>query len=397
MEPLILTGLTLSNALGLGIDATARSLVESKSGLIPCDFDHAEIDTYIGKVKGLEDSPVVESLMEFDCRNNRLAQLTLQQDNFKNIVEDAKKRFGPDRIGLFLGTSTSGILETELAYINRDPETGNLPSSYRYLQTHDNFATTDFSRRYLGLEGPALTISTACSSSAKVFANAYRFIQSGFCDAAVVGGVDSLCLTTLYGFSSMELVSSQPCRPADKDRDGISIGEAGGFVLLEKQSKKKSLNNIALLGYGESCDAYHMGTPHPEGHGMAQAIYSALDKAELEARDISYVNLHGTATQTNDKAEDLAIASVFGSNISVSSTKGWTGHTLGSSGITEAIISCICLNNNFIPGSLNTNVTDPDLKVAPILENRNQEVNSVISNSFGFGGNNCSLIFGKLS
>jgi 3-oxoacyl-[acyl-carrier-protein] synthase-1 len=397
MEPLILSSLTLTNALGLGIEATTRSLEQNKSGLTSCDFDYAEIETYIGRVNGLEESPVVDVLTEFDCRNNRLAQLTLQQDNFVTAIEDAKNRYGQDRIGLFLGTSTSGILETELAYINRDPKTGLLPDNYSYLQTHDNFATTDFTRRYLGLEGPALTISTACSSSAKVFANAYRFIQSGFCDAAVVGGVDSLCLTTLYGFSSMELVSSLPCRPADKDRDGISIGEAGGFVLLEKQSMNHTGKKLALLGYGESCDAYHMGTPHPEGHGMAQAISSALDRAKLVAKDISYVNLHGTATQTNDKAEDLAVSSVLGNNISVSSTKGWTGHTLGSSGITEAIISSICLNNNFIPGSLNTENADPDLKCSPLLENQNRTVNNVISNSFGFGGNNCSLIFGKIS
>jgi 3-oxoacyl-[acyl-carrier-protein] synthase-1 len=397
MEPLILSSLTLTNALGLGLEATTISLKQGKSGLTPCDFDHAEIETYIGRVNGLEESPVIEELSEFDCRNNRLAQLTLQQDNFITAIEDAKVRYGSDRIGLFLGTSTSGILETELAYINRDPEAGLLPDGYRYLQTHDNYATTDFTRRYLGLEGPALTISTACSSSAKVFANAYRFIQSGFCDAAVVGGVDSLCLTTLYGFSSMELVSSLPCRPADKDRDGISIGEAGGFFLLEKQGSNNTKNNIAFLGYGESSDAYHMGTPHPEGLGMAQAISAALEKAELEAKDISYVNLHGTATQTNDKAEDLAISKVLEKNIPVSSTKGWTGHTLGSSGVIEAIIASICLNKNFIPGSLNTKSVDPNLICPPVLENQTQIVKNVISNSFGFGGNNCSLIFGKIS
>lgn len=396
MKPLILSSYTLTNALGSGVEATTRSLEQSISGLTPCDFDHVEIETYIGRVVGLEESPVVDDLAEFDCRNNRLAQLTLQQDNFISAVEESKIKFGADRIGLFLGTSTSGILETELAYINRDLETGYLPEGYRYLQTHDNFATTDFTRRFLGLEGPALTISTACSSSAKVFANAYRFIQSGFCDAAIVGGVDSLCLTTLYGFSSMELVSNQPCRPADKDRDGISIGEAGGFVLLEKPSPANS-EKLALLGYGESCDAHHMGTPHPEGHGMAQAMRSALERAELEAKNISYVNLHGTATQTNDKAEDLAVSSVLGQNIPVSSTKGWTGHTLGSSGVTEAIISSICLNRNFIPGSLNTKLVDPNLICSPILENKNGVVTNIISNSFGFGGNNCSLIFGLIS
>lgn len=395
MQPLILSSFTLTNALGLGLEATTKALAEGRSGLRPCDFDSADLEAFIGRVDGLEESPVMENLSEFDCRNNRLAQIALQQDNFMASVADAVKRFGADRIGVFIGTSTSGILETELAYLNRDPATGCLPDDYRYLQTHDIFSTADFTRRFLRLEGPALAVSTACSSSAKVFADAYRFIQSGFCDAAVVGGVDSLCLTTLYGFSSMELVSSRPCRPADKDRDGISIGEAGGFALLEKSRRQgHSENRIALLGYGESCDAYHMGAPHPEGRGMADAMRSALEKAELKPEAISYVNLHGTATQTNDQAEDRAVHSVLGPNIPCSSTKGWTGHTLGSSGITEAIISAICLTEGFIPASLNTLVLDPDIKCRIVLENEDAELSYVISNSFGFGGNNCSLIFG---
>ena len=394
MQPLLLSSYTLTNALGAGLGATIRAIKQKSSGLRPCDFDTAAIETFIGRVDGLEESPVMESLAEFDCRNNRLAQLTLEQDHFMDSVAESVKRYGAGRIGLFLGTSTSGILETELAYQNRDPQTGCLPDDYRYQETHDSFSTADFTRRFLKLEGPAMTISTACSSSAKVFADAYRFIQSGFCDAAVVGGVDSLCLTTLYGFSSMELVSSKPCRPADKDRDGISIGEGGGFVLLEKPDAGNDGKGIALLGYGESCDAYHMGTPHPEGIGMAEAMRSALERAELNPKTISYVNLHGTATQTNDQAEDRAVLSVLGANIPCSSTKGWTGHTLGSSGITEAIISSICLSDNLIPGSLNTQSLDPDIKCRVVLENEDSELAYVISNSFGFGGNNCSLVFG---
>ncbi len=197
MQPLILSSYTLTNALGAGLDATTRAIKQKSSGLRPCDFDTAAIETFIGRVDGLEESPVMESLAEFDCRNNRLAQLTLEQDHFMDSVAESVKRYGAGRIGLFLGTSTSGILETELAYQNRDPQTGCLPDDYRYQETHDSFSTADFTRRFLKLEGPAMTISTACSSSAKVFADAYRFIQAGFCDAAVVGGGDSLCLTTL--------------------------------------------------------------------------------------------------------------------------------------------------------------------------------------------------------
>ena len=391
MEPLILSKFTLTSAIGCGLKELEQAFSDQRSGLDPCDFEFANLETYIGRVDGVEDSPVVDRLKEYDCRNNRLAQLALQQDDFEQTVEDAKIRYGPERIGLFLGTSTSGILDTEMAYLHRDPVTGDLPKTFRYLETHNNFSLAAFVQKYFKLEGPALVISTACSSSAKVFAEATRFIQSGFCDAAIVGGTDSLCLTTLYGFSSLELVSSKPCRPADPDRDGLSIGEASGFALLEKPENCNFKNQIALLGYGESSDAYHMTTPSPDGRGMAQSMQMALEYSGLKPDQISYINLHGTATITNDSAEDKAVSKVFGSSTPCSSTKGWTGHMLGAAGIAEAIICAICLENNFIPGSLNTRVVDPDFCSNIILNNRKETLTYVLSNSFGFGGNNCSL------
>ena len=394
MEPLILSKFTLTSAVGYELKEHEQALLNLRSGLGLCDLDFLTLDTYIGRVKGIEDSPVVDRLKEFDCRNNRLAQLALQQDDFEQAVEEAKIRYGPERIGLFLGTSTSGILQTEMAYRHRDPVTGDLPKTYKYKETQNNFSVAAFVQKYFKLEGPALVVSTACSSSAKVFAEASRFIQSGFCDAAIVGGVDSLCQSTLYGFSSLELVSSKPCRPADPDRDGLSIGEAGGYALLEKPENGNFQNQIAILGYGESSDAYHMTSPQPDGRGMAQSMGMALECSGLKANQISYINLHGTATQTNDKAEDKAVVKIFGSSTPCSSTKGWTGHTLGAAGIAEAIICSICLNNNFIPGSLNTRVVDSDFGSNIILENRTEMLTYVLSNSFGFGGNNCSLIFG---
>jgi len=397
MEPLILTHFTLTSAIGRGLDAVRQSLLNRQSGLIPCNFPNGNMDAFIGRVEGIEESPVVDRLKEFDCRNNRLAQLGLQQDSFVEAVEDAKKRYGPNRIGLFLGTSTSGLLSTELAYRHRDPSSGNLPEDFRYLETQDNFSVAAFAQAYMGLEGPALVISTACSSSAKVFAEARRFIESGYCDAAVVGGTDTLCLTTLYGFSALQLMSSQPCRPGDQDRDGLSLGEASGYALLEKPVHVQPDDHIALMGYGESSDAYHMTSPQPDGRGMAQAMSSALSCSQLNPEHISYVNLHGTATPTNDTAEDKAVMAVFGPNIPCSSTKGWTGHTLGAAGITEAVISMICLKENFMPGSLNNRVPDPALKANIILENRSEKISFILSNSFGFGGNNCSLIFGRYS
>ncbi len=380
--------------MGCGLKELEQALLNQQSGLRPCDLEWVNLDTCIGRVKKIEESPVTDRLKEFDCRNNRLAQLALQQDDFSRAVEDTKIRYGPDRIGLFLGTSTSGILEAEIAYRHRDPVTGDLPETFRYMETQNNFSVADFLQKYFKLEGPALVISTACSSSAKVFAEASRFIRSGFCDAAIVGGTDSLCLTTLYGFSSLELLSCKPCRPADLNRNGLSIGEAGGYALLEKPENGDFQNQIALMGYGESSDAYHMTTPPPDGRGMVQSMEMALECAGLKADQISYINLHGTATTTNDSAEDKAVSKVFGASTPCSSTKGWIGHTLGAAGIAEAIICAISMKNNFIPGSLNTSVIDPDFGSNIILQNRAGKLNYVLSNSFGFGGNNCSLIFG---
>lgn len=380
--------------MGYGLKDLEEALLNQRSGLRACDLDFVSIDTYIGRVKEIEANPVVDRLKKFDCRNNRLAQLALRQDGFEQSVEDAIIRYGSGRIGLFLGTSTSGILQTEMAYQNRDSATGDLPETFNYKETQNNFSVAAFIQKYFKLKGPALVISTACSSSAKVFAEASRFIESGFCDAAIVGGVDSLCMTTLYGFSSLDLVSSKACRPADEDRDGLSLAEAGGYALLEKPENCDSQDNIAFLGYGESSDAYHMTSPQPDGRGMADSMEMALESSGLNANQISYVNLHGTATETNDKAEDKAMIKVFGSSTPCSSTKGWIGHTLGAAGVAEAIICGICLKNNFIPGSLNTDSLDPGFDSNVILENRTEKLTYVLSNSFGFGGNNCSLIFG---
>jgi 3-oxoacyl-[acyl-carrier-protein] synthase-1 len=391
VQPLVLSHYTVVNALGRGTSSTLQALRTGSSGLRRCDFMDTELDTWIGRVEGLEDEPVVARLQEFDCRNNRLAMLGLAADGFESAVAAARARHGAHRIAVIIGTSTSAILETELAYQHRDAA-GRLPDRFNYRTTHDNYSVTDFVRRYLGLQGPALTLSTACSSSAKAFSSASRMIQSGLCDAAVVGGVDSLCMTTLYGFSSLEVVSNRPCRPADAERSGISIGEAAGFALLEKPGSDTDMP--CLLGYGESSDAYHMSTPHPEGAGARLAMSRALERSGLDPAQIDYVNLHGTATRANDSAEDLAVSGLFGRSTPCSSTKGWTGHTLGAAGITEAVIGCLCLREGLLPASLNTVTVDPGFKINVLLENRSQPVRRVLSNSFGFGGNNASLIFG---
>lgn len=395
MQPLILSHLCIANSLGVGLPETLDALRAGRSGLAPCVFETVDLPTYVGEVHGLEKIRLRDDLASFDCRNNRLAQLALEQDGFAEVMAAARERYGSRRIGVFLGTSTSGILETELAYRRRDPETGLLPSGFHYATSQNTFSLANFVQRYLRLEGPAVVVSSACSTTAKVFGNAARMIAAGVCDAAVVGGADSLCLTTLYGFHSLGLVSENPCRPFDAYRDGISIGEGAGFVLLEKPECVTARAPLRLLGVGESSDAYHMSTPHPEGLGARLAMERALDDAALKPAQIDYINLHGTATKTNDAAEDQAICALFGTKTACSSTKGWTGHTLGAAGITEAIISALAILNDLKPGSLHTQTLDPALKSHYLVHNERGALGRVMSNSFGFGGSNCCLVLGR--
>jgi 3-oxoacyl-[acyl-carrier-protein] synthase-1 len=237
-------------------------------------------------------------------------------------------------------------------------------------------------------------VSSACASSAKVFGSARRMIEAGLIDAALVGGTDSLCLTTLYGFHSLQLSSTAPCRPFDVARDGISIGEAAAFAVLERLPDDLQGGSVLLLGVGESSDAYHMSAPHPEGQGAKRAMHAALTAASLEPSDVDYINLHGTGTPSNDRAESQAITSIFGPTTPCSSTKGATGHTLGAAGALEAMICALSIKNGLMPGGVHTTRIDPTLTAHYIRENRRAAIRRALSNSVGFGGTNCSLIFG---
>ena len=394
MQPLAISHFSIVNSLGAGAAAITSALRARRSGLTACDFETVVLDTWIGQVAGLDEFRLRPDLGAYDCRNNRLAQLGLEVDGYAAAVSAAREKYGAARIGVFMGTSTSGILQTELAYRRRDPQSGALPADYRYAATQNTFSLADFVQRYLGLSGPAFVVSSACSSSAKVFGHAARMMAAGVCDAAVVGGVDSLCLTTLYGFNSLELTSHAPCRPYDRERDGISIGEGAGFALLETIPAPPADGAMLLLGVGESCDAYHMSTPHPEGLGAKLAMQHALDAAGLAPADIDYINLHGTATKANDASEDKAVYELFGPATPASSTKGSTGHLLGAAGITEAIIAMLAIEQGLLPGGMHTQNLDPALRSNYLLDNRDARVQRVLSNSFGFGGSNCSLVLG---
>ena len=395
MRPLRIPAYTITSCLGRGNEPTLAALRAQRGGLARCDFETVDLDTWIGAVDGVDDVPIEAPLARFDCRNNRLARLGLEQDGFADAVRAAIARHGPDRIGVFLGTSTSGILQTELAYRERVAGDGPLPSWFRYAETHNTYSVADFVSHWFGLRGPSMVVSAACASSAKVFGNAARMMAAGRIDAAIVGGVDSLCLTTLYGFRSLELVSSRAAEPYGADRDGLSIGEAAAFALVEPANVGDEAGDDGprLVGFGESSDAHHMSSPHPEGLGARLAMQAALASAALAPDAIDYVNLHGTATRNNDAAEDAAVFGLFGSTVPVSSTKGATGHTLGAAGAAEAVITLLAMRAGFVPGGLNTTTIDPALKADYRTENASRTIRHALSNSFGFGGANCSLLF----
>lgn len=395
MPPLSIPAFTATTALGRGRDAQAQALRARRSGLRRNDFGEAGLDAWIGRVDGLEDAPLPALHARWDCRNNRLAWLALQQDGMLDAIAALRTRHGADRVAVVLGTSTASIGETEAAYagLERDADGGaQFAPGMRRPIVHTPHSLGDFVQQATGLRGPCVTVATACSSSAKVFAQAARLIDAGVADAALVGGVDTLCGSVLYGFNSLGLVSSQACRPFDAARDGLSLGEAGGFALLERAAAGDALQ---LRGYGESSDAHHMSTPHPEGLGARLAMADALARAGIDAGQVGYLNLHGTATPANDAVEARAVAALFPDTLHASSTKGWTGHTLGAAGIVESIFALLALQDALLPGTLNSTERDPACGPQIHFDNAERAIDFAMNNSFGFGGNNCSLVFGR--
>jgi 3-oxoacyl-[acyl-carrier-protein] synthase-1 len=394
MTPVRFSAMACISALGRGLDATFEALSDRRTGLRPTDFPGMDPIGYLGRVEGIEHAVLPEPLSRFACRNNRLAYAALTSDSFSDAVDLARRRHGPRRVGVLIGTSTSGIEELEAAYRKRDSD--HLPKALPFKETHDVYSPARMVKAMFQLEGPSLVISTACSSSANAIATAADWLEAGMVDAVVAGGADSLCLTTLRGFHALELLAPEPCQPCGADRKGISIGEAAAFVLLERH-RPEIADAVGLLGYGCSNDAHHMSTPQPEGLGAKLAMTRALECARLAPAEIDYVNFHGTGTPFNDSVEDLAVYATLGERPPCSSTKGWTGHTLGTAGALEAIIACLSVRHGFLPGCINVQRLDPQLRTNVILENRSAPVRRVLSNSFGFGGNNCCLAIGMIN
>ncbi len=380
--------------MGVGLDAMRAALHGRRGGLAPCDLAGMPPGIWTGRVRAAEALEPPAPLAAFACRNTRLAELALRQDGFVAAVQAAVARHGAGRVAVVLGTSTSGIEETERAWARRGE--GGVLGGYDYARTHDLHALPRYVRARLGLAGACVSISTACTSGARAFLDAGTLIAAGLADAAVVGGADTLCRLTLHGFGSLELLAKGPTRPCAEDRDGISIGEAAAFALLERAGPGDA-GALGLLGAGASSDGHHMSSPHPDGHGAVAAMRAALDAAGLAAGDIDYVNMHGTGTRANDAMEDRAIARIFGDAVPCSSTKGWTGHTLGASGALEAAVAAVCVQDGLVPGCLGVARPDPGFAARIVVVNHAARVDRVLSNSFGFGGSNCALVIGRLA
>jgi 3-oxoacyl-[acyl-carrier-protein] synthase I len=394
-KPCYLSGLGIINALGSGASAVSAKLLSGDtSGIVLEDGLLLTGSARVGRVRGTLEA-VPAQLQDFDSRNNQLLLTALVQ--IESLVEAAINRYGQSRVGIVLGSSTSGIAEGEAA-IAAQHLTGSMPAAYRYTQQEIGSAAV-FLARFLKVTGPAYTVSNACTSSAKVFQSARNLLRHGICDAVIVGGVDTLCRTTINGFASLESITAEHTNPMSINRRGINIGEGAALFLLTQEPSE-----IALLGIGESSDAYHMSAPHPEGRGAEQAMRLALQDARLEADAIGYLNLHATATMKNDEMESLAVARVFPNGVPCSGTKPLTGHTLGAAGATELAFCILAMQANQLPPHVWDEQTDPSLprlnligKVQKFMEHTSMDKRRRVcmTNSFAFGGSNTSLVIGE--
>ncbi len=393
--PILIVDYDATCAAGAGMDELRAALAAQRSGLRQNDFPGCDLPTWIGRVPAIDDYVFTPELAAWQSRNNALIALGLQQGTLQQSLAKLVAQFGSARIGVVMGSSTSSIDRSEEAYRQLDSE-GKLPPEFVQEKVLNPHAPGLFVAELLGLDGPNMTINTACSSSAKVFATAARWLRAGIVDAVLVGGADTLCQSVLYGFHSLQLVSDAQCRPFDGARDGINLGEAAGFALLVRGDVIAiEHTGIQLSGYGESSDAHHMSHPHPEGAGARLAIEQALTQASLAPAHIDYINLHGTASRANDHIEGNLVGAMFPARTLVSSTKGWTGHTLGAAGILESIFALEALASGLVLGTLNLAQVDPEIAIVMSAANQTAELTHVMSNSFGFGGNNACLIFSR--
>lgn len=391
-----ITAYSACNGLGQTTAEVLEGLFAGRRGLSPAE-PSLGVATWVGAIPG--ELPALDrKLAGFESRQARIAQLVTIP--MLPAIERAKQRWGAGRVGLVLGTSTAGIAESERAWVHHR-DTGSLPAEFALERQHALYATVEIVRMLTGVRGPGYVVSTACSSSGKVFASAKRLLRANVVDAVLVGGIDSLCKLTVRGFASLEVLSPEPCRPFSSERRGINIGEGGALLLLERPGTEGI--GVELLGVGESSDAHHMTAPHPEGLGARAAMQRALVRAGVPVEEIDQINVHGTGTTMNDQTESRAIRDLFAPHssgaglpdtLSVVATKGFTGHMLGAAGATEAIFAAATIERGELPASVGADPVDASLGVPIELVRRRRATRRVLSNSLAFGGSNVSVLLG---
>ena len=392
IAPVAVVAQGLACAAGVGLTPFAQALRDNRSALTPNTFTAVPLATWIGPMADIDQVHLPPALLHWDCRATRAAWLGLLADGFIDTVHAARAQHGSTRVGLVLGTSASTIGASEQAYTSLAAD-GGFPAALRSETLNHMHAVTQFVQQALALQGPCVTVSTACSSSAKCFAQGERWLRLGVVDAVVVGGVDTLSLSLLFGFAALGLVSTRPCQPFAASRQGISVGEAAGFALLQRGASA-----VQLLGHGESNDAHHMSSPHPQGLGAERALDAALARAGLQSHDVQFISLHGTATARNDEVEAALVARRYRPDVHASASKGLCGHTMGAAGMVAALACVLAVRDGLRAGTPGTAIADAalgDIFVRQLHSTPVQQaVRRAACHAFGFGGNNAVLVFG---
>lgn len=395
VTPARLAALGLETALGSGVSETWRRLLATdrsgftrRSGFLPGRT------LLVGDVKRTLPA-LPASLSRYACRNNALSLAALEP--MEDLLRDAVRAAGPDRVGVVMGTSTSGAADTERALAERHAR-GALPSWWHYEQLEMG-GVAGFVAEWLGARGPCYAISTACSAGARALVSARSLLALRLCDVVVCGATDTLCGLTTNGFASLHALSDEAPNPFSVHRKGLVLSEGSAVFLMTREP-----GGIQLSGVGESSEAHHMSAPDPEGSGAEHALRGALDDAGVAAAEVAYLNLHGTATPQNDLMEGRAVARVLGPDVPVSSTKGLVGHALGAAGALEAAFCWILLREAregalIPPPHVYDGAYDPAIPKLRLVEKpepiRVSGRAHVLTNSFGFGGNNCTLLLSR--
>ncbi len=378
-----ITATALANTASASTESVIDQVFSGISRLVPPSPHFAPpFKIVVGEMLNLP--PAAEIASQYDTRLLRIAMLGIRQ--IEKQVRAAVSKYGGKRVAFVFGTCTGGLDRTEAAY--KKLRVGEPAKGYDFETMHPLHVVPSQIARYLGVEGVVTVISTACSSSAKAVGVATRLLRAGVADAVLVGGADSLSLTTLYGFYSLGALSSQTTRPFSVERDGISLGEGCGFILIDGHAQAPTV----VVGVGESSDAHHLSAPDPNGKGASIAMRSALAEAGMSASEVDYINAHGTGTVHNDASEGHAMVGVFGEKTAISSTKAVTGHMLGAGGITEVIFASEAIKLGVVPPNVTSGPIDPIVAGRIVCEARRMPVRIAMSNSFGFGGTNASVV-----